>query len=205
MHPTFRQRLASLVRLLVGERERAPKRLRPEIAPLEGRSLLAFIPTVTATPNLLWPPNGRDVEVIVSGTFKEYTIVGTGTKAHQVFESLPGPKQADYQVVDEYRRDQPRGPVQLVDQGGGNFTFSFPVFLQASRSTEYAAGRRYYITVGAKDSDSWAGLTVPVQVPISPNNRGPGPLVPPDIVAARQAALEAYLAGGGGHHHHKKS
>ena len=56
------------------------------------------------------------------------------------------------------------------------FNFSFPIHLQASRSTRYPAGRRYYISVAAKDNDGWNGKTIPVQVPISLTDRGPGPV-----------------------------
>lgn len=178
MHPT----LATLGRILSGLRpgrlwagpSRGSRRLTPEVAPLEGRALMAFATvSATAVPSTLWPPNGRYVPVEVSGEFAEFVVVNN----KQVFKNLPGPKQANLTVVDEYHKDEPYGPVHLTYEGDGKYSYSFVIYLQASRSTEFAAGRRYYITVAAKDRDGWNGKTIPVQVPISLTDRGPGPVV----------------------------
>jgi hypothetical protein len=158
-------------------RAKPRRRVAPEVAPLEGRLLQYFSVTAAVTPSTLWPPNGLYDPVTVSGTFKEYAIVGTGAKAHIVYEKLPGPKKAHFFVTDEYRRDEPEGPITLVDLGGGQYGFSFTVHLQAKRATEYVAGRRYYVTVEANDTENgWGGQTYPVQVPTSLANRGPRPL-----------------------------
>lgn len=189
MHPTLRPAMAMLNRWFRGlgsERRgtsarRSRRRLEPQLAPLESRQLLYFSPAVaTAVPTTLWPPNSQYVPVVVSGQFKEFTLVNN--KA--VFKLLPGPKQASFNVVDEYHRDEPMGPIHLTNEGGGVFSYSFTIHLQASRSTQFAAGRRYYINVAATDSDGWSGKTLVVQVPISLKDRGPGPVVVPPRVAA---------------------
>lgn len=186
MHPTLRHGLSFMSRIVSGlgsggrssRRSKPRRRVAPEVAPLEGRLLQYFSVTASVTPNTLWPPNGQYDPVTVSGTFKEYAIVGTGAHAHIVYENLPGPKKAHFFIVDEYRRDEPSGPIALVDKGGGEYGFSFTVNLQAKRATEYVAGRRYYVTVEANDTeDGWGGgQTYAVQVPTSLANRGPRPL-----------------------------
>lgn len=198
MHPTLRPAVAALKRLLgelrPGRRKAGPARVRPRFAPgvgaLEGRSLLSFsMNSLTAVPNTLWPPNGRYVPVVVSGTLQEFTVVGN----KQVFKALNGPKAANFFVVDEYQRDEPSAPIRLTDLGQGKFSFSFTINLQASRATEYAAGRRYYITVAAKDVDGWTGKTIPVQVPISLTNRGQGPVLSHKDILKNKAEKMALL------------
>jgi hypothetical protein len=147
------------------------RRVAPQLNSLEDRQLLYFGVTATAVPSTLWPPNSRYVPVAVSGTFREYALVN----GKQVFENLPGAKAANFQVVDEYHRDDPSGPLQMIDEGHGQYGFAFTINLQAERANEYIAGRRYYVLVAVKDSNGWAGKTVPVQVPHSLKDRGPGP------------------------------
>lgn len=182
MHPTLRHCLETtsrLVSLLLPQKRRPAqaktrRRAMPELTALEERKLLYFSVAASAVPDTLWPPNDRYVPVTVSGTLREFAIEGN----KQVFKKLPGPKKANFQVVDEYRQDEPAGPIALTDVGGGKYTFSFTTHLQARRSTEFAAGRRYYIIVGARDDDGWGGKVVTVQAPKSLKDRGPGPLEP---------------------------
>ncbi len=180
MRPTLRPAMSMVTRLLSQLRpgRKRPKidrarRLAPQVAPLEDRQLLYFSVAATAVPSVIWPPNGRYVPVVVSGTFKEFALVNS----KQVFENLSGPKVANFQVVDEYHRDEPAGPIQMIDEGHGQYGFSFTINLQAERANEYVAGRRYYVIVAANDVNGWAGETVPVQVPHSLKDRGPGPQV----------------------------
>jgi hypothetical protein len=90
--------------------------------------------TVSASPSLLRPPNGRMVPVTVSGT---------------VTDNLSGvdPSSAAFAVVDEYGSVQPSGPVSLGPGG----SYAFTVLLQASRLDTDKDGRQYTITVSAKD------------------------------------------------------
>jgi hypothetical protein len=132
-----------------GDRRRAAI----SVTPLEDRRLLYFASTLVATPSVLFPPTGRFVPVVISGSFTE-------------LNHPPQKRQLGaFQVIDEYRRIEPSGPVALTFQGQNKFTFSFTLNLQASRSLNTPPGRRYYITVAALDSDGWSGKTVAVWVP----------------------------------------
>ena len=90
---------------------------------------------VSATPRSLWPPNGRMVQVNISGK-----ITDSGATC-----SL---KNAAYAVKDENGEIQPSGPVILTSGGA----FSFAVLLQAARFGTDADGRLYTITVTASNS-----------------------------------------------------
>jgi hypothetical protein len=91
--------------------------------------------TVSATPRVLWPPNGKMVPVTVSGTISD---TGSGVNVNS----------AAYVVKDEYGEVQPKGTITLGP--GGNY--SFIVLLQASRLGHDLDGRRYTVTVQAKDN-----------------------------------------------------
>ena len=109
---------------------------------------LATPPTITATANktTLWPPNGTLVPVTVSGTITSpYSTV-----------------TASFRVVDEYGMVQPSGPI-TVDSDG---TFSFIVYLQASRKGQDKDGRLYQIFIDAVDpSGNKSELEIDVTVP----------------------------------------
>lgn len=175
MYPTLRRGLELLDRLIKGDGAGRPKPRRsaaPVLDPLERRECLLFAVKASITPAPLWPPNNQFVPVTISGTFTEYKV--GGPKPIQM--NLGGAKKANFQVTDEYRQDEPFGPIKMIDKGHGVYDFSVTFHLQASRSTEFPAGRRYYIVVGAKDVDGWAGKTVHVQVPISLTDRGQPPI-----------------------------
>jgi hypothetical protein len=105
--------------------------------------------TLSATPKVLWPPNGRLVPATVSGTI---TDAGSGVNVNS----------AAYAVKDEYGEVQPTGAITLGP--GGNY--SFTVLLQASRRGPDVDGRRYTITVRAKDNaGNGASKTSVVTVP----------------------------------------
>jgi len=91
--------------------------------------------TLSATPKILWPPNGKMVPVTVSGTI---TDTGSGVNANS----------AAYSVKDEYGEVQPMGAITLGP--GGNY--SFTILLQASRRGTDLDGRRYTVTVQVKDN-----------------------------------------------------
>ena len=96
----------------------------------------APIITVAASPETLWPPNGRLVTVTVSGTIMDEPG-GSGVQANS----------AAYRVMDEYGQIQPRGSVPLVDG-----SYAFTIQLQASRRGNDQDGRHYTITVSATDN-----------------------------------------------------
>jgi hypothetical protein len=154
----------------LGRRRRSPlrvcRRLALEVTPLEDRALRAFLVTAaTVTPSVLWPPDGRFEAVTLSGVFTQYALVTSHGKTQTVIGALPGPRSAAFQVTDEYRRDEPRGPLNLIDAGNGQFDYSTTIYLQASRANQFTAGRRYYIAVAAHDRDAWSGTTLAVVVP----------------------------------------
>lgn len=92
-------------------------------------------PTValSATPTSLWPPNGRMVPVTISGT-----VTDTGCTV----------TTAAYTVTDEYGEVQPKGAITL----GPEDNYTFIILLQASRLGTDLDGRRYTVTVRAKDN-----------------------------------------------------
>ena len=89
--------------------------------------------TVSTNPSLLWPPNGKMVPVVVSGT-----ITDTGCTVIT----------AAYALTDEYGEVQPSGPVTLGSDG----FYSFTVFLKSSRIGADSDGRVYTVTVRAEDN-----------------------------------------------------
>jgi hypothetical protein len=105
--------------------------------------------TLSANPKVLWPPTGRMMPVTVSGTI---TDTGSGVSVNS----------ATYAVNDEYGEVQPAGAITVGP--GGNF--SFTILLQASRRDADRDGRRYTVTVRAKDNAGNGGsktsvVTVP--------------------------------------------
>jgi len=105
--------------------------------------------TVSATPKVLWPPNGKLVPVTFSGKIKD-TASGVNSK------------EAVFTVKDEYGQIQPKGTLSLSGSG----TYSFSVLLQASRLGIDKDGRRYTIKVMASDNAGNIGSnTTVVTVP----------------------------------------
>jgi hypothetical protein len=105
--------------------------------------------TLSATPKLLWPPNGKMVPVTISGTI---TDAGSGVNANS----------AAYSVKDEYDEVQSSGAIMLGPSGN----YSMSILLQASRLGTDTDGRRYTVTVRASDhaGNSGSKMTV-VNVP----------------------------------------
>jgi hypothetical protein len=92
-------------------------------------------PTTTcmATPNVLWPPNGKSVSVTVSG------IITPGTSALTA---------TTYAVLDGDGQTQQTGDVTLG--AAGNFSFGVPLI--ASRNGDDVNGRAYTIRVRGADT-----------------------------------------------------
>lgn len=104
--------------------------------------------TVSATPSVLTPPDGRKVDVLISGTIMD-TDAGVD------------PSTAKFVVKDEYGLVQPKGSIALA-QGG---FYSATVPLEASSLSTDLNGRRYTITVKAQDyvgNTGWKSVIVTV-------------------------------------------
>ena len=104
---------------------------------------------VSATPTILWPPNGRLAPVTLSGTI---TDAGSGVNAHT----------AEYAVQDEYGEVQPFGKIALGPAGN----YSLTILLRAGRRGNDLNGRQYTIRVSAKDNAGnrgvrWTRVRVP--------------------------------------------
>lgn len=106
-------------------------------APIGGETIPPVI-TVSATPPMLWPPNGKMVSVVVSGTITDNELGGTGVNQ----------STATYAVTDKYGQVQPTGAVTLRPDG----SYSFTIQLEASWNGNDKGGRQYIITVSAKDN-----------------------------------------------------
>jgi VCBS repeat-containing protein len=105
--------------------------------------------SITATPDTLWPPNGKLVSITVSGTITDE-------------DSDVDAITATYEVEDEYGSVQPKGSVPVKADG----TYSFTIDLKASRNGSDKNGRQYTITVRARDTEGNEGsaatsVTVP--------------------------------------------
>jgi hypothetical protein len=109
--------------------------------------------TASANPSTLWAPNGKMVNVIVSGTITDTTSGVNLNSAH-------------FAVVDKYGSVQPSGNVIL----GANGTYSFTVSLEARRDGQDMNGRLYTITVNAQDNAGNAGSATTTV--IVPHDRG---------------------------------
>lgn len=96
--------------------------------------------TLSTSRTSLWPSNGKMVPVTLAGTV---TNTGTGCSI----------KNAAFTVKDEYSEVQPSGPITL-DAGG---TYSFPIWLQASRLGTDLDGRLYTITITASNNAGKTG------------------------------------------------
>jgi YVTN family beta-propeller protein len=105
--------------------------------------------TVAASPETLSPPNGKLVDVMVSGTITDETN-GSGVQA------------STYQVIDEYGQVQPSGSVTP----GADGSYAFTVKLEASRRGNDQNGRQYRIAVSATDhAGNPGGASTTVTVP----------------------------------------
>jgi len=100
--------------------------------------------TVSASPDALWPPNGRLVPVTVSG------VIADGPGGSHVNEG-----SAAYAVLDEYGLVQPHGILTL----GADGRYIFTLALEASRRGSDHDGRRYTVTVSAEDQAGNRGFT----------------------------------------------
>ena len=151
---------------------RGSNQLRPEVGSLEVRQLKTVSAVdLKAVPDILIPPNGQFMTVKVSGTTTSYTQAITP-------DTYPEVPKVSFQVTDEYRRFEPRGPVAVTLERtfpfksvgkpyhGAVYKFSFNLKLPAERSSRDADGRQFSVLVAADDTDNGQGTTVPVLVPV---------------------------------------
>jgi hypothetical protein len=117
------------------------------------RSLLVRIdatrPAITAaaTPSSLWPPNGKLVPVVVAGS---------------ITDDRSGVAEATYRVTDSYGAVQPVGIVTVGADGRYVLTLQLP----AEHRSDDRAGRRFVITILAKDrADNATAAQTEVTVP----------------------------------------
>ncbi len=96
--------------------------------------LMPPVVTIAASPTVLWPPNGRTVDVLVSGTVADA-------------ESGVDPASLRLAVVDEYGVVQPAVGVSADADG----RWSAVVPLSASRRGDDRDGRLYTIVFSAAD------------------------------------------------------
>jgi hypothetical protein len=105
--------------------------------------------TVSANPATLWPPDGSQVTITVSGRITDEP-------------GDCGVSSASYQVMDEYGQIQPSGSVTLEADG----SYAFTVALQASHRGNDPDGRHYLIAVSAQDNaGNRGGASATVTVP----------------------------------------
>ncbi len=105
--------------------------------------------SLSASTSTLWPPNGK---------FDAVTLTGS------IADALSGVdvNKATFNVVDEYGRVQPTGPVAI----GPNGAYSFVVDLEASRLGQDLDGRTYQVFVSASDkAGNRASASTVVTVP----------------------------------------
>jgi hypothetical protein len=111
--------------------------------------------TVTATPDTLWPPNGRLVPVTIVATI---TDAGSGVD----------PSTTAYTVEDEYGSVEPSGSLTLGQDG----RYTATIYLQASRNGNDRDGRHYTIIVRAVDDEGNEGSATAIV--IVPHDQGQG-------------------------------
>jgi hypothetical protein len=126
--------------------------LRDGVAIVFGNSTADSAPpvvTATAAPTSLWPPNGKTVKVVVTGSIRDAA-------------SAINASSVRYSVVDSYGQVQPAGAITLA--ASGSYSVSIPLI--AARNGTDKAGRTYRITIRAADAAGNAGTaTVVVTVP----------------------------------------
>ncbi len=125
--------------------------LRDGVAILFGNSTAdstAPVVTATATPESLWPANGKTVNVVVAGAIHDASAINGSS--------------VRYTVVDSYGQVQPTGAIAL----GANGSYSVSIPLVAARNGNDKAGRTYRIAIHAADAAGNMGTaTVTVTVP----------------------------------------
>ena len=101
---------------------------------------------------LLWPPDGSQVTVTVSGIAND---------------AASGVAHVNWWVVDEYGQVQPSGSITP-----GNAAFSFPIVLIRGRRGNDKDGRHYTIHVTATDHAGNVTVAAPVVINVHDQSGG---------------------------------
>ena len=108
--------------------------------------------TISASPMTLWPPDGAQVTVTVSGIAND---------------ANSGVARISWSVVDEYRQVQPSGSIPAA-----NGAFSFPIVLVRDRRGNDKDGRHYTIRVTATDHAGNVTAAAPIVVNVHDQSGG---------------------------------
>jgi len=106
--------------------------------------------TISASPMLLWPPDGSQVTVTVSGITNDAGVV-----------------DINWRVDDEYNQVEPSGSTTAV-----NGKFSFPIVLVRDRRGNDKNGRHYTILVTARDAAGNETKAAPLVVNVHDQSGG---------------------------------
>ena len=133
---------------------------KPEMARLETRELMSTgLNLLSVVPNILTSPKGQTVSVVVEG--------------YVIRSSLKETPVVQYQVIDQYHRDEPHGRVPMLKLvSPTSYRYKIIIPLVASRSHlngPNAIGRQYDILVTTTDAQNTAVAYAAVLVPLNPN------------------------------------
>ena len=148
---------------------RRPRRARPEVAPLEGRSLLTILSfTAGASAMRLVRYQPGQLQHNPVGLGRQGALVLSG----QVITDSPTPPTVTFQVIDQFHQDMPHGPIPanfpyLTRPPGPDriFPFSRRVVLDLAHPLTSPNGRQYTFLVTARDQNSVQTQEVIVDVP----------------------------------------
>jgi hypothetical protein len=142
------------------------RRLRLEVSRLEPREVLStVVEPVNMSPTVIWPPNGRVVDLVVSGTFVDPGgRLNAGALDYVVSDSEGSFTQGPRPVL-----FAPGGHVMPWDNGSA-VSFEFIVPVQARRLGTDRAGRFY--TVGVTDVDNNMNVFVGFATAVVPHDMG---------------------------------
>jgi hypothetical protein len=113
--------------------------------------------TIRASQTELWPPNGKNVLDVISGSFTDLAGVD--------LESVT------FEVIDSYRQIQPKGKAKAIGEDG-NGQYSFDLSLEARRAGQDEDGRTYTVIVTVTDR---AGNVATASIVITvPHDQGHG-------------------------------
>jgi hypothetical protein len=147
---------------------RRARRARPEVAPLEGRALMAILSLAAgASPTRLVriQPGQLQKNTVERGSQVQEVISG-----QVITDSLTAPK-VTFQVFDEFHHEQPRGTIKAIfpyinrTGPGVIYPFMTRIALNLRHPLSDPDGRQYDIRITAQDQNSVQTQDVVVTVP----------------------------------------